>query len=172
MGLRDQLRPLLAWPPSWVSPSVVEKLWQRPVYRGLLVLGRAAGRRTWVTFSCHLPAKAQPSSCWGLGSQVCRRQGAGGRGLEGTFLLKYRWNRSFFFFSLSSNPGVIYSFLVVGRDGFSKVLLGVQENQGQEMLSSGGQGLRLCKRGLQLLPSRPLTLFQIPFSLWALSPIV
>lgn len=35
----------------------------------------------------------------------------------------------FFFLSLSSNPGVIYSFLVVGRDGFSKVLLGVQENQ-------------------------------------------
>ena len=79
-----------------------------------------------MTFFSHLPAKAQLSSCWGLGSEVCRRQGAGGR-----FLLKYRWNLSFFFFflSLSSNPGVIYSFLVVGRDGFSKVLLGVQENQ-------------------------------------------
>ena len=31
-----------------------------------------------MTFSSHLPAKAQPSSCWGLGSQACRRQGAGG----------------------------------------------------------------------------------------------
>ena len=90
----------------------------------LLALGRATGRRTWVTFFSHLPAKAQLSSCWGLGSEACRRQGAGG-----SFLLKYRWNRSFFFKSLSSNPGVIYSFLVVGRDGFSKVLLGVQENQ-------------------------------------------
>ena len=81
------------WPPSWASPSVGEKPWQRPVYRGLLAPGRAAGRRTWVTFFSHLPAKAQLSSCWGLGSEVCRRQGAGGR-----FLLKYRWNLSFFFF--------------------------------------------------------------------------
>ena len=95
------------------------------------------------------------------------RQGAGGH-----LLTQVQMESELFFFSLSSNPGVIYSFLVVGRDGFSKVLLGVQENQGQEMLSSGGQGLRLCKRGLQLLPSRPLTLFQIPFSLWALSPIL
>lgn len=63
---------------SWVSPSAGEKLWQRPVYRGLLVPGRATGRRTRVTFSSHLPAKAQPSSYWGLGSQASTRQGAGG----------------------------------------------------------------------------------------------
>lgn len=78
-----------------------------------------------MTFFSHLPAKAQLSSCWGLGSEACRRQGAGGRILTQVQME----SELFFFLSLSSNPGVIYSFLVVGRDGFSKVLLGVQENQ-------------------------------------------
>lgn len=48
-------------------------------------------------------------------------------GLGGRILTGVRMESELFF--LSSNPGVIYSFLVVGRNGFSKVLLGLQENR-------------------------------------------
>lgn len=44
------------------------------------------------------------------------------------------------FSPFSFNPGVIYSFPVVGRNGFSKALLGLPEKRRQEMLASGGGG--------------------------------
>lgn len=43
-------------------------------------------------------------------------------------------------FSFSFNPGVIYSFLIVGRTGFSKALFGLLEKCSQEILISGGGG--------------------------------
>lgn len=49
-------------------------------------------------------------------------------GLVGAFSLQGRWNQSFPP-SLSSNPGVIHSFLVVGRNVFSKALFGLPESQ-------------------------------------------
>lgn len=57
---------------------------------------------------------------------------------EGAFSLQCRWNWSSFF--LSSDPGVIYSSPVVGRNGFSRAFLDLLENQGQEVPTSGREG--------------------------------
>lgn len=75
-----------------------------------------------------LPPAGQGSAFLLLGAWIRGVQEAGGwRAL--LTQVQMESELFFFFLSLSSNLGVIYSFLVVGRDGFSKVLLGVQENQ-------------------------------------------
>lgn len=112
-------------------------------YRGAVPRTAAAQRST----RCRLwgegsASRTRPSVRWsefaGLGMATCpgfllfglRIPGVQGEatGLVGAFSLQCRWNQSFLP-SLSSNPGVIHSFLVVGRNVFSKALFGLLESQ-------------------------------------------
>ena len=104
-------------------PCVGDKPWQRPVYCGPAVSwaqplhGGPDGGSAWV------------SSCGGWHSPGV---------LGGCVLTPVQWNQSSFL--LSSDLGVIFSFPVVGRNGFSRASLGLLENRWQEMLTSGGEG--------------------------------
>lgn len=137
MPLAGLEQPWVNKPPSWG----LSLRGDRPVYCSQLA-----------TSSADLGPKTEDSFEGGVGLDS-RCAGRRAR-WEGAFSLRCIWNWSSFF--LSSDPGVIYSFPIVGRSGFSRAFLDLLENQGQEVPTSGREGgLWALQEGFSSLPFLP-----------------